>query len=361
MKRKKLISKIFLNYKVTSVIVILFVLIMAILGRNQISAYENSVLSIYADQQDAYVQLVLDQINVVENRSDEEIITRILSSLDTSNRKYWTLSKDQALLFVKDITETNRYKGFTASTFFASDSASEFLQKLAVNQVNHEIIDMDKEKYVASGVIFEYNGSQYKICLLTNETVILDNNVFLSSKIGLYIYIIAMLCILLLIAMILSGLLDTRNKRIDGLVKKTEELNRIVESLEEKIKAYDYYHTRFHVFHEKLLEVFVKKLAQRDTYPVTFLQIRFKQPEQRLNFLERGKLLLDEKVVRFSREENVLVLIFVQYPQEDALKAVEKLQTEGVIIEKAASREDEMQSLLEVYHKFREETSDCQD
>ena len=81
-------------------------------------SYEDSILSIYAEQQDAYVQLVLDQINVLDDRSDEEIVTKILGSLDASSRKYWTLTKNKALLFVKDVTETNRYKGLTSNTFF---------------------------------------------------------------------------------------------------------------------------------------------------------------------------------------------------------------------------------------------------
>lgn len=80
------------------------------LGAWQISSYDKSVLEIYAGQQDAYVQLVLDQINLQANRSDDEIITEILGSLDSSSGKYWTLSKEQALLFVKDVMETNRYK-----------------------------------------------------------------------------------------------------------------------------------------------------------------------------------------------------------------------------------------------------------
>ena len=52
----------------------------------------------------------------------------------------------------------------------------------------HESIRMDGVRYVASGVKFEYNSAEYKICLLTNDTVILDNNIFLSSKIGLYVF-----------------------------------------------------------------------------------------------------------------------------------------------------------------------------
>lgn len=183
MKSNKL-KELLINSKTISFTIIIIVGVLAWVGNQQMKSYEDSILSIYAEQQDAYVQLVLDQINVLDDRSDEEIVTKILGSLDASSRKYWTLTKNKALLFVKDVTETNRYKGLTSNTFFSGDSANDFLQNLAVNKVSHKIIQMGDDRYVASGVIFGYNGARYTICLLTNDTVILDNNSFMASKIG---------------------------------------------------------------------------------------------------------------------------------------------------------------------------------
>ena len=157
--------------------ILVLVAILTVVGQVEIANYEKSVVSLYAMQQDDYVQLVLDQINLQKNRADEEIISDILGTLDSSSRKYWTLTKDQALLFVKNVMETNRYKGFTTGSYFASDSAQVFLQRLNENHVIHENIEMDGENYVASGVIFNYQGSKYKICLLTNESVIINQNV----------------------------------------------------------------------------------------------------------------------------------------------------------------------------------------
>ena len=193
-------------------LILIFVAVMACMGKWQADNYESSILSIYAQQQDAYVQLVLDQINMLENRSDDEIVHKILGSLDTSDRKYWTLSKEQALLFVKDVMETNRYKGLTSESFFTSDSASYFLSNLGLNHVAHEVIEMEGDKYVASGVVFEYNGARYKICLLTNDTVILDNNVFLSAKISIYIWGLSLLGVLLLVGLIYTGLMVRKDQ-----------------------------------------------------------------------------------------------------------------------------------------------------
>lgn len=73
-----------------------------------IGRYEKGIIEVCATQQDAYVQLVLDQINLKDNRDDEEIINDILKTMDSSSNKYWAFSKNQSMLFVKDVLETNR-------------------------------------------------------------------------------------------------------------------------------------------------------------------------------------------------------------------------------------------------------------
>ena len=67
-----------------------------------IGRYEKGIIEVCATQQDAYVQLVLDQINLKDNRDDEEIINDILKTMDSSSNKYWAFSKNQSMLFVKD-------------------------------------------------------------------------------------------------------------------------------------------------------------------------------------------------------------------------------------------------------------------
>ena len=127
--RKTKFWKWITNIKVISVLIVVAATGMGVLGVHQAQEYGRSTLAIYAEQQDAYVQLVLDQINLLEDRSDEEIVQNILGSLDTSGRKYWTLTKDQALLFVKDITETNRYKGIDDGDIFYLGQCSAFLKE----------------------------------------------------------------------------------------------------------------------------------------------------------------------------------------------------------------------------------------
>lgn len=354
MKSNKL-KELLINSKTISFTIIIIVGVLAWVGNQQMKSYEDSILSIYAEQQDAYVQLVLDQINVLDDRSDEEIVTKILGSLDASSRKYWTLTKNKALLFVKDVTETNRYKGLTSNTFFSGDSANDFLQNLAVNKVSHKIIQMGDDRYVASGVIFGYNGARYTICLLTNDTVILDNNSFMASKIGLSVFINGILIILLLSTMVFSILSDIRKNKLAKMKAHTEELNRIVERQTETIKAMDHYHTRWNVYHIQLMDVFVQKLGQRKVTPITLVRLSFASEAAKKQFLERAQVLLDEKIIRFDAEDLGVVLIFIQYRMEEAVQALHRLpgSEEMFNVEETMAKEDEELSLQAVYVQFQ--------
>lgn len=353
MKEKRFWKKI-TNIKVISVLIILAAVIMAVIGWHEAKDYEKSVLAIYAEQQDAYVQLVLDQINVLDDRSDEEIVKKILGSLDTSGRKYWTLTKDQALLFVKDVMETNRYKGLTTETFFTSDSAAKFLQDLEINRVIHETIQMDGVRYVASGVIFEYNGAEYKICLLTNDTVILDNNIFLSSKIGLYVFGVLLLGLLLVVSMIFANVLDLREKRMKAMKEHITGLNKVLTEQTEMIREMNWYHTRWSVFKPSVMEMFVQKIVQRQIVPVVFVSLAFDSEEQRDYFLQKAQILLDEKVVRFEREYgDGLVLLFLRYQAQEVEKALELMKSQGASFRTEKQMEcREAFTLQETYESF---------
>ncbi len=353
MKEKRFWKKI-TNIKVISVLIILAAVIMAVIGWHEAKDYEKSVLAIYAEQQDAYVQLVLDQINVLDDRSDEEIVKKILGSLDTSGRKYWTLTKDQALLFVKDVMETNRYKGLTTETFFTSDSAAKFLQDLEINRVIHETIQMDGVRYVASGVIFEYNGAEYKICLLTNDTVILDNNIFLSSKIGLYVFGVLLLGLLLVVSMIFANVLDLREKRMKAMKEHITGLNKVLMEQTEMIREMNWYHTRWSVFKPSAMEMFVQKIVQRQIVPVVFVSLAFDSEEQRDYFLQKAQILLDEKVVRFEREYgDGLVLLFLRYQAQEVEKALELMKSQGASFRTEKQMEcREAFTLQETYESF---------
>ena len=66
---------------ITTICVICVAVIAGFTAHIELQRYEDGILDVCATQQDAYVQLVLDQINLQADRSDDEIITEILGSL----------------------------------------------------------------------------------------------------------------------------------------------------------------------------------------------------------------------------------------------------------------------------------------
>jgi len=349
-QRSKPKSKI--GFKSILAIIVVLGAILAGVGVYEAINYEESVLQIYANQQDSYVQLVLDQINLQPDRSDEEIIQGILGSLDKSDNKYWTMSKEQTLLFVKDVTETDRYKGFTTPSLYQSDSASKFLDKLELNKVVHEVIKMDDDRYVASGVIFEYNGAQYRICLLTNESFIMDDNAFLAAKISLYIYIVVLLMVLLVTSMVLTNLSTRRDEKIAVLQKRIEEMNIKTEELEEEILFMDRFHTRLSLFEESTIGTFIQKLEARGVVPAVLMHISFSGKKSMNAFLEKAQLLLDEKVLRFMKGKNGLILLFVQYRLDEARRAMRQMQDESFKVLAEVGCEQDAAKLAECYQEL---------
>lgn len=296
------------------------------LGYFQMERYEQGVVEIYATQQDAYVQLVLDQINLNKAQKDEGIIIDIIGTLDNSTNKYWTLSHDETLLFVKDVAETNRYKGFTTETYYISDSAKSFIDGLNVNRVEHERIVIDEREYIASGVLFEYQGANYQVCLLTNPDAVLDHNAYLGAKINIFVLLGAMLGIFIVT---IIGMAMACAKRTTQLRKEEETnraLSRTVEQLNNALSMEEIYDARLAAFRMDYLPLVVEKLTKRRLYPVTVLRLDYQTEGAAEFFLKDSYLMLNKRIMRFrDTKRGCLILLCIRYQEKEALKAVEWL------------------------------------
>lgn len=112
------------NYFIITVAVVFFAIAADVFIFCQLENYETRFLEVYGSEQDGYVKIILDQINRLDDQGTDEDITEIISTLDATASRYWTLSKGDSILFVKSVTETNRYKGFTDGTYYATETAS---------------------------------------------------------------------------------------------------------------------------------------------------------------------------------------------------------------------------------------------
>lgn len=298
----------------------------------QIEHYEDNLVEIYAEQQDAYVQLVLDQINLVDDRDSEEIVSNILGSIGGTNSEFWVLSENDALVFVKDVAETNRYRGFSDATYYDTESAQEFVDSLEVNKVQHAIIAMNERRFIASGVSFEYNGGAYRLCLLTSEHVVVDHNAYLAARVNLSVAVGIVLLMLVIGALVVGLRGDKWMKRAYELEGTNAKLQATIEELDSKLIRKDFYDTRLSTFDGESAGLFYEKLKEHDSWPTTFVALRFASPQEKERYLAVAQTMFDDHVVKFSLADAVLLLVLVGCGKQAALATVSALQGDGVAV-----------------------------
>ncbi len=287
--KRQQVQKRRVNTWVVTLLSLALVITVGALAWLQMSSYEAGVLDVYASQQDGYVQLVLDQINLNRQRSDEEIINDILGTLDASSRRYWTFSRRESLIFVRDVLETNRYKGFTETTYFYSESARAFLERLETNRVIHDTILIGDVSYVASGVEFTYGGEENKICLLTNAETVLDHNAYLNAKINLVVLSLTLLGIVVISLISLALLTEHTRKQLWQQEDNNAALRKKIMALDEKLKWGDLYDPECTAFRSGALPIIFRKLEQRKAWPLSIYRYHTLRPAREVLETVRSK------------------------------------------------------------------------
>lgn len=276
----------------------------------EMARYEDGILDVCATQQDSYVQLVIDQIYLKENRSDEEIIEKILNTMDSSSNRYWTFSKEQTMLFVKDALETNRYQALTANSYYTTESSRNFVDSLELRKVKHQRIILDNKEYIASGALFEYAGEEYRICLLTNTTVLLDNNKFLGSKMELIIIFAVSFSMIFIFPIAMTMIYNRSAKKVSDAETDLEVANKTIESLNEKLITDEIYDNRKNLFNLSVVEKFVDAYMNNPrAFPISFIAYRYGQNETVANFFGKNSVLLGKKDIKFYDGQLHLALI----------------------------------------------------
>lgn len=317
-----------------------------------ISDYEKGVSEIYAQEQDGYVQLVLDQINLQTAGTDEQIIQNILGTLDSSTNRYWTLSHDETLVFVKDVLETSRYKSFSSDTYYNTLSSRDFVNSLQQNKVTHEVIEISGRKFIASGVKFVYNNKDYQICLLTNAEIMLENNTYLNTKINLIIMIIVILLIFVISTIVLARLVNSQNRALLAEKKTEEDLRRNLEQMDEQLHDKKMYDSETMVFGSSMIPTMLQKLEERGARPLVLATVPFDEKSYQ-TLTDEGQLLLGKNVVRMKLDEEHMLLIFVQCRKKEADRKLSALASYGIKAEQIREiSESEAKSVKECYQEI---------
>ncbi len=336
--------------------VLLLVIVIAFLSWTQLKRYERGILSVYARQQDGYVQLVLDQINLQENRDSEEIIENILGTLDTSDSHYWTLSEKNSLIFVKDVLETNRFKGFTTETYYQSESADAFLKNLQENRVTHGFIEINSRGYVASGVNYTYNGKSYRMCLLTGEASILDQNDYLNAKICLTLLVVTGFFIIIIGGIFLVIQAEHWYKRYDEADKECRSLAKTVEELNRELTQKMMYDSEYMAFKAKVLPNLLRKMEQKNIWPLEMTVVKVPEGYKRRFFFAEAQILFSEKTIRVVLDDIYVLLLDMQHlgmVASERKKQISKMDGEMVYRELLETKPEE--SLEEIFVKLYKE------
>ena len=353
LKKKSLLA-------ITGIMTVILIVVIFVTWK-ALERYEQGIVDVCASQQDSYVQLVVDQINLKENRSNEEIVQNILSTLDASTNRYWVFSQDQALLFVKDTLETNKYQSFKTDYYYTEKSSAAFVNSLRLNVVQHADIIVNNKEYVASGVKFNYDGKEYKMCLLTNRSVLLDNNYFLGAKVELCVLLIGVYFLLYIIPIIavsaFNKLVDKLNESekennvLNGkLVKLNHKLDNIgYEELPEAIEDKQADGRQQDIFDISYSPDFISRMND-STYPIGFSLFAYEDDEGRKQLLEVLNTVLDKRDVRFEDKENGTISIISMKCDAAKLKTIGNVDTYSAYLGSDILSGDER---IDIYRAFR--------
>lgn len=311
-----------MNMLTKTIVILLVLVVVFLLSFQQIfKAYEDGILEVSAGSQDGYVELVINQIRLKENRSDEKIITSIIRTLDSSSNKYWTFSKGSDILFVKNVLETNRYKGISASSYYTSKSARKFVRSLNAN-VSHALITVEGKKYMASGALFVYRGQSYRLILLTSPEVLLDNNTYQSAKMAM-ITMIGLLIILFAVAPMLIAWYYMRLEKINHTQQEDlAQVHKALAASNRRLNDQVIYHEREQVWNISVLDAFLDDLKKRKLSCVT-VRCPFSE-DAKGDFIRNGYKLIDHHYILFD-DGDTLVLLFVHMSAQDIREIFAKL------------------------------------
>ena len=290
----------------------------------EIVNYEQGVAELYAQEQDGYVEIVARQIERYGDVAGDKFVEDTIEMLDSTSQRYWTLDNTQYFLFVKSINETDVYKTFSTDTFYNTQSAQSFLATLKKGMVTHSIIRLEGFKYVASGIIFEYAGTEYRLCLLTDYDVMLTNNAYLSSKLYLLIDIILMVAIVLIACIFFAIRLSGERKKVHDIRAVNTQLNKYIDFLDNAVMGRN--STSIITGEGKIMHL-IHRIEERKIYPCTFIDVKL-GTDRMIPFYETYKEKFRKGVVwlRYSRDNYILV--FGKLKKEEALKYFDSTVTE---------------------------------
>ena len=320
----------------------------------ELKHYEDAFLDVYGVEQDGYVQVTIDQINRLGENASEEQITDIISSIDSSARGYWTLTSEDDILFVKSVTETSKYKNLSAESYYNMDSSREFIKSLTTEAVIHDIIFINRDRYIASGGRFEWHGKTYTVCLMTYDYAILNQNALLEAKNVIIVMVSVMVAVFICAIMIAVRTISKNLIRIAQYQSNEIKLNETIAGLQERINTYEALTSKFHTYYPKALPVFLRSLYSKGVGPLHAIVFHFKDVSKVDDYLQRMLMATDENTLRFMLDEETLMVILPGIDEVTGEQMAKILETPEVEIIKSENWKKDYISYMRKYNRMME-------
>ena len=281
----------------------------------EIFNYEQGVAELYAQEQDGYVEIVARQIERYGDVAGDKFVEDTIEMLDSTSQRYWTLDNTQYFLFVKSINDTDVYQTFSTDTFYNTQSAQSFLQTLRKGTVTHSIIRLEGFKYVASGIIFEYADTEYRLCLLTDYDVMLTNNAYLSSKLYLLIDLILMIALVVITCIFFAIRLSAERKRVHDIKDVNTQLNKYIDFLDNAVMGRN--STAILTGEGKIMHL-IHRIEERKIYPCTFVDVKL-GADKMIPFYETYREKFKKGIVWLRYSKDNYILVFGKMKKDEAL------------------------------------------
>ncbi|MBR5337850.1 MAG: hypothetical protein IK152_07685 [Lachnospiraceae bacterium] len=357
MDKKKKNKKVVVNRKLFIVIAVAAILagcFMEWLCFFELKHYEDSFLQVYGMEQDGYVQVTIDQIKRLGDNATEAQITDIISSIDSSAKGYWTLTSEEDILFVKSVTETSKYKNLSADSYYNMDSSKEFINTLTSEEVVHDIIFINRDRYIASGGKFEWHGKTYTVCLMTYDYAILNQNSLLEAKNVIIVMVSVMVAVFICAIMIAVRNISKNLVRIAQYQSDEIKLNETIAKLQERINTYEAFTSKFHTYYPKALPVFMRSLYSKGVGPLYVIVLHFKDTAKVDDYLQRMLMATDENTLRFLLDDETLMVVMPGIDEVVGEQMATILETPEVEIVKREFWKHDYISYIRKYYRMME-------
>lgn len=335
--------------KTTHVIILLIIitLFMESALLYTLNQYEQGIIELQSTQQDSYISLMVKQINLKKMTADE-----ISNLLGDTNNQYWAFSDNDSLLYVKNVIETNTYKKINIDEYFKSKGADKFISTLNDKQVIHKILTLDGHKYIVSGTIFKNNGEEYKLCLLTDEDILLSNNTFLNAKIKLCIVFAVMNLLTIFLTIILVLKYNYNVKDNNKAYNENTLLTSKVHNFDYEIRLSQAYDSRENVFESSALNATLKHLRNyEEALPLSVLLYKYEDYKERNALIH--SFVFGQKDLKFiDNSSDLFCVILMQCSLNELFKVKAQLKGYNLVHYSTEKSVDALRNTINKYIKI---------